>query len=95
MCHLHPELGFQREFLPFQAVKGRLTLNPPFGASSWAWLILSFRRFFLFSLETFFILSASGLALVWHLRRRHRRLFGATRAGIPATETKLTPTPIL
>ena len=42
--------------------------NPPFGASSWAWHILSFRRFFLW--KTFFILSASGLALVWHLRRR-------------------------
>jgi hypothetical protein len=66
--------------------------DPPFGASSWAWLILSFRRVFLW--KTFFILSASGLALVWHLGRRHRRLFGATRAGISATETKLTPTPI-
>jgi hypothetical protein len=46
-------------------------LEPVAGLGSFS----HFRRFFLFFLwKHFFILSASGLALVWHLRRRHRRL---------------------
>ena len=70
--------------------------NPPFGASSWAWLILSFSSVFsVLSLETFFHFERKRASACLASASPASAAFGATRAGMPATETKLTLTPIL